>query len=93
MEAQDVKIGMKVVPHDKTENCDWGLWTSPNNEADSRHFFLGNGFLIVCEIAVGYFWLGGHDGTTGSFRASDFEPYVEPEEIESREGQGDENGF
>jgi len=93
MEAKDVKIGMKVVPHSKTAGCvSWNEFRACFFGSAYKEF-CGDGYLTVKEQFGKGFRLMAGSGDNADFRASDFEPYVEPEEIESREGQGDENGF
>jgi hypothetical protein len=90
MNSKDVKIGDKVVPHDKTPQgfCgdathgnDWKGFCNGNNQHKERfNFFKENGFLYVSNIYHGSNIVClSYDGKTAgsTFRASDFNPYVE----------------
>lgn len=84
MKHEDVKIGMKVVPHSKTvsgavrfEHCSTWNRAKSNNQS----------FLYVVDFSIGsYAWVLNEVGEINSiqgdfFNASDFEPYIEEETI------------
>lgn len=74
MRAKDVKVGMKVVPHAKTDGLSWAFFA---DEKDRFYqYFLDTGFLIVGARANnGSFQIGKPDEPRGyHFNASDFEP-------------------
>ncbi len=71
MRAEDVKIGMKVVPHDHSA---WGKTWKEFLQCETGKAFLKKGFMTVAGNQGKDDWiLDSH----GAFRASDFEPYVE----------------
>lgn len=86
MKHEDVKIGMKVVPHSKTdsgtveflENSSIWKLAKSNNQS----------FLYVVDFSIeNYSWVLNSDDTTAwtthenLFNASDFEPYIEEKVI------------
>ena len=90
MKKEDVKIGMRVVPHDKTpegycgnatQGNDWkGFCNSNNNHKEHFKFFKENGYLYVSKIYdSGDIVCLSYDGKAAgsTFRTSDFEPYIE----------------
>ena len=85
MKFEDVKIGMKVVPHSKSVWDDGEKFGDYINSSDNSapSFFRENGYLEVVDYDadIEAFVLGGHDGIDGDyFLAKDFEPYEEAEE-------------
>jgi hypothetical protein len=78
MKHEDVKIGMKVVPHAKTSSIYGGLESSAN--WDNARMIL-QPFLYVVDFD-GKNWILNYRGDTKNgdyFNACDFEPYVEKE--------------
>jgi len=82
MKDEDVKIGMKVIPHDKTATG-WGELSSSNHWKVAQE--TGQPFLFVLRATTNSYdkttvWvLGETQGGHGDlFNASDFEPYVKP---------------
>lgn len=74
MDAKDVKVGMKVVPHAKTRCTSWDEF---EREFPRFHkFFHENGFLVVKTAdSADYIHLwDGAMGAGASFNASDFSP-------------------
>lgn len=73
MKDSDVKIGMKVVPHDKTVGCgleDSVMWRGAKE--------AGRSYLFVNERDDKHWALGYKKDVNGDFfNASDFEPYQE----------------
>lgn len=80
MKLEDVKVGMKVVPHSKTVkgHCSFSackLW--------SHRKHLMSPFLIVesFDAVHGFVWLSDNPSAStvavAAYNASDFEPYVE----------------
>lgn len=73
MKLEDVKIGMKVVPHSKSINSSLEIslhWRNAKKQ----------GYLYVTRIDEDIIILNANkEGSTGDyFCASDFEPYIEP---------------
>lgn len=86
MKFEDVKIGMKVVPHSKTvagyndlqNSCEW-----------KRSIKKGQQFLYVARMDMGRIILSETDDTIEGdyFLASDFEPYIEKKQKSKTEKQ------
>lgn len=80
MKKEDVKIGMKVVPFQKTmghgfkELFDYG----------NGMFFKENGYLYVITAYDRYASIG-IQGTTSQFSYEDFEPYIETQQTKKEE--------
>ena len=81
MKVEDVRIGMKVVPHSKS------VWFSLDESGHWIHAtYIDQPYLYVCGVkhdvdAYGKCFILGVDLNKNSgdyFLASDFEPYVEP---------------
>lgn len=88
MKNEDVKIGMKVVPHDKTATG-WGNLSSSGHWKAAQE--KGQPFLFVSSQCTNAFdkapvWVLGktQDIDGDLFNASDFEPYVKPRRKELR---------
>ena len=81
MKNEDVKIGMKVVPHDKTA-AGWSNFLKWLASGDNTKPYL----FVVSFSQIEQAWiLSEHKGGLGSyFNASDFEPYVKPRRKELR---------
>ena len=78
MRLEDVKIGMKVVPHAKSDGiCDWNSWIADRWE--NYKLFVKQGYLTVQFIESRYGERISLDGDY--FLASDFEPYIEIKEV------------
>jgi hypothetical protein len=80
LKAEDVKIGMKVVPHDKTalkDYCNFGEWLI---KAKGK-YFKENGFVaVIKDLKDGTYTLNIPESPIGyTFFASDFEPYIDPD--------------
>ena len=74
MRKEDLKVGMKVVPFQKTA-YDWMSWEG-FKRYDSYDFLQQNGYLIVGAIYEDDIYLD--DGSNGGrFNLCDFEPYIE----------------
>ena len=83
MKDKDVKIGMKVVPHDKTSHIFMGLRMSYNWESAQE---VKQPFLYVADFDGGYWILNINKDTPNGdyFNACDFEPYEEkPRQVTS----------
>jgi len=76
MKREDIKIGMKVTPHNKTHPDFPGLKYSGNWK---RALETGQNYLFVNRIQDNYnFILGDETGSSGDyFLPEDFEPYIE----------------
>ena len=85
MKIEDVKVGMKVVPFQRTVGGSLATWE--DFLADDGHiadFFRENGFLVVCEVyPPNRLKLCCPDGAENGywvFSNNDITPYVEPED-------------
>ncbi len=72
MKDEDVKIGMKVVPHDKTAGV---MWTGSISPSWERAKAKGQPYLFVKEFLDNAWVLSDDKDGGGFFNASDFEPY------------------
>lgn len=71
MKHEDVKIGMKVVPHSKSVGMSFKEFLGK---------FGGFDYLLVDDSEEGYWVLRNLSEESWNFIASDFEPYIEPEQ-------------
>lgn len=89
MKKENVVLGMKVVPHSKSEYFTWEGWLTWENNP-GKNFFLDNGFLYVSEIEeTGLICLSEEFPSNHGdyFNASDFEPYDSFQEVEQKTEQ------
>lgn len=81
MKKEDVKVGMKVVPHSKTGICPTPISSYQIGDYSPPSKFLKeNGFLFVAvDKGENNFLLNENLSENGDFfLAEDFEPFVEP---------------
>ncbi len=72
MKLKDVKVGMKVVPHDKTTGACTNFKEWQTYHRESCQHFKELGYCVVSEIHDNKISLEGD-----YFNAADFEPYIE----------------